>query len=55
MVLVFGALTGMQAPKVPAGEPTPWMGLFERVSLWAWLLWMAVLAIILLRDRTRRG
>jgi hypothetical protein len=51
-VLVFGALTGMQSPKVPTGEPTPWMGLFERISIWAWLLWLAVLAISLLRTRT---
>jgi len=51
-VLVFGAMTGVQAPKVAAGEPTPWIGLFERISFAAWLLWVAVLAIVLLR-RTR--
>lgn len=50
-VLAFGALTGMEGPKVPAGEPTPWMGLFERISIWTWL-WVAVLAIILLRGRS---
>jgi hypothetical protein len=50
-VLVFGALTGMESPKVPAGDPTPWMGLYERISVGAWLLWMAVLAIILLHAR----
>jgi hypothetical protein len=48
-VLVFGALTGMQAPAVAAGEPTPWIGLFERISFAAWLLWLAVLAVALLR------
>ena len=50
-VLVFGALTGMEAPKVPEGKPTPWMGLFERINLYAWLLWIAVLAVLLLRTR----
>lgn len=50
-VLVFGALTGMESPKVPAGDPTPWMGLYERISIGAWLLWIAVLAVILLRAR----
>lgn len=48
-VLIFGALTGVESAKVPAGDPTPWMGLFERVSLVAWLLWLAVLAVALLR------
>ena len=47
-VLVFGALTGVQAPKLAAGAPTPWMGVSERVSIGAWLLWMAVLAVLLL-------
>jgi hypothetical protein len=52
-VLVFGALTGIESPKVPAGDPTPWMGFYERVSVYAWLLWVAVLAIILLRTQAR--
>lgn len=48
-VLVFGALTGAAAPDVAAGEPTLWMGLVERIAFAAWLLWLAVLAIALLR------
>ena len=48
-VLLFGSLTGMEAPKVPKGDPTPWMGLFERINIWAWLVWIAVLAIMVLR------
>jgi Protein of unknown function (DUF998) len=48
IVVVFGALTGVQAAKLPAGEPTPWMGLFERISIAPWLLWMAVLAVLLM-------
>jgi Protein of unknown function (DUF998) len=50
-VLVFGALMGIQIPNVEAGDPTPWMGFVERISYGAWLLWMAVLAIVLLRPR----
>jgi len=53
-ILVFGSLTGMDAPKVPRGEPTPWMGLFERINIWAWLLWIAVLAVTLLRSHPDR-
>jgi hypothetical protein len=51
VVLVFGALTAMEAPKVPDGQATPWMGVFERINIAAWLLWIAVLAIALLRAR----
>ena len=47
-VVVFGALTAAQASRLPAGGPTPWMGLFERISIAPWLLWMAVLHFILM-------
>jgi hypothetical protein len=50
-VLVFGALTGMESPRIPKGEPTPWLGLSERISIGAWLVWMVVLAIILIREQ----
>ena len=33
------------------GEPTPWMGLAERLSIAPWLLWMAVLAVMLMTAR----
>ena len=47
-VVAFGALTAVQASRLPAGGPTPWMGLFERISIAPWLLWMAVLHFILM-------
>jgi hypothetical protein len=48
IVVVFGALTAVQASTLAAGGPTPWMGLFERISIAPWLLWMAVLHFILM-------
>ena len=51
-VLVFGIWTGVLAPNVATGDPTPWMGFVERVSYWSWLLWMSVLSIALLRTRS---
>jgi hypothetical protein len=47
IVLLFGALTGTQGPKLATGEATPWMGFYERVSIGAWMLWMAVLVVVL--------
>lgn len=44
----FGALTGMEAPKVAANLPTPWIGVWERIGIAAFMLWMPVLAIIIL-------
>lgn len=48
--LLFGVLSA-QVEKIEAGEPTPYMGLLERVGIGAWLLWVAVLAVILMRER----
>ena len=50
-VVGFGALTGVQSQKMTRGEPTPWLGLFERIMLGAWLSWMSVLAVTLMRNR----
>jgi len=49
-MLGFGALTGMLAPGIDTGQ-TPWMGLIERVCVYAPMLWVLVLAIVLLRAR----
>jgi hypothetical protein len=51
VMLVFGALTGTAPTKMEAGEPTPWMGLFERISIVVWLVLLATVAITLLRQR----
>lgn len=48
-VLGFGALTGVQAAKVQEGLPTPWMGLFERINAYGYMLWLAVFALVLQR------
>jgi hypothetical protein len=46
--LTFGLLSA-QIGRIEAGEPTPYMGLLERIGIGAWLLWMAALAIVLWR------
>ena len=49
IVLVFGTLTGMDGPRISANLPTPWAGVWERISIGAFMLWVAVLSIGLLR------
>lgn len=51
MFLVGGALAGLGAPRLAANLPTPWMGVTERVNIFAYMLWVVVLAIALLRGR----
>jgi hypothetical protein len=49
IMLVFGALTGLASRPMATGGPTPWMGVYERTLLGAYLLWVAVLGLSLLR------
>lgn len=46
--LVFGRLSA-QVDQVASGDPTPYMGLLERIGMGAWLLWLAVASVALLR------
>lgn len=49
VLLAFGGLTFLEAPRLQANLPTPWIGLWERINISVFLLWVAVLAIVLLR------
>lgn len=49
-LLGFGALTSVRASSVSTGD-TPLMGLYERVSFGAWLVWMSAFALVLMRPR----
>jgi hypothetical protein len=54
LLVVFGALTGLDGPRIAANLPTPWVGVWERINIGVFLLWVIVLAIALLRvDRAR--
>ncbi len=48
----FGALGARYAPSIAAGDPTPWLGVIERISVYAYVLWLAAFANMLLRDRS---
>ena len=50
-VVVFGAWAGFLARPMPG--PTPWLGLAERVNIYGTMLWVAVLAVSLLRVHGR--
>ena len=52
-VVVFGAWAGFLARPMPG--PTPWLGLAERVNIYATMLWVAVLAGSLLRVQGPAG
>jgi hypothetical protein len=53
-IIVFGALTVPSGMKLAAGEPTPGMGLVERLAYYSILVWIAGFSIALMRREERR-
>ncbi len=51
VLMLFGALTFRDAAGLSANAPTPLIGVWERINIGVFLLWVVVLATTLLRDR----
>ena len=49
--IVFGMLTSLEAPNISTNGPTPFIGLWERINIAIFMLWIAVLSIILLNKK----
>jgi hypothetical protein len=54
-VVTFNGLALPCAREVNAGEPTPFIGLYERIAFGAYYLWLSALAVALWRRRPSRG
>jgi hypothetical protein len=44
LLLLFGALTSRDAPLVESNQPTPWMGVWERINMGIFYLWVILFA-----------
>lgn len=47
--IVFGVLTVLEAPNIADNEPTPTIGIWERVNIGIFMLWVIVFSLELLR------
>ena len=50
ILLFFGVLTFLDAPGIAKNQPTPLIGVWERINIGVFLIWVVVLAIVLLRE-----
>lgn len=55
ILLLFGVMAGLDGPRIAAQLPTPWLGIKERINIYASLLWVLVLAIKTLRVKNGQG
>ena len=51
--IVFGILTTMESDELAANLPTPYLGIWERINMAAYMLWVIVFAIKLLKRNTK--
>ncbi len=49
VMLVFGMLMNLQVGDVAKDNPTPWLGIWERITVEGAMLWQAVFAAVLIR------
>jgi Protein of unknown function (DUF998) len=54
ILAVFGVLTFLDAPRLAANLPTPWLGVWERINIGVFLLWIVAFATALLPAREGR-
>ena len=45
LLATFGGLTGTEAAQVDVNGVTPWIGVYERINIGVFLLWIVVLAL----------
>lgn len=53
VLIVFGVLTFLQAPGIATNQATPLIGVWERINIGIFILWVVVLAIILLKKNSK--
>lgn len=49
ILIVMGVWAFLDVPRLEANLPTPWLGVRERINIYGYMLWLAVLAIVLWR------
>ncbi|MFI5204677.1 MAG: DUF998 domain-containing protein [Flavobacteriales bacterium] len=52
--IVFGVLIGVESPGIQANLPTPHIGIWERINIGVFMLWVIVFAIVLIRRKNMR-
>jgi len=49
LLVIAGFLTGIDGPKIGTGEPTPGIGIWERINIGVYMIWIVIFSLLLLR------
>lgn len=50
LFVVCGILAGLQQPQYAANLPTPFLGAWERINIYGYMLWIIILALLLVGE-----
>ncbi|MEA4893295.1 MAG: DUF998 domain-containing protein [Peptococcaceae bacterium] len=50
LFVVFGLLAGLEQPKYALNLPTPLMGVWERINIYGYMLWIVIFSALLLKS-----
>ena len=50
ILIAFGAVTGWQAPNIATDLPTPMIGVWERINIAAYMIWIAAFSVVLWKE-----
>lgn len=51
--MIFGILTAIDSQGISAGTPTPLVGIWERINIGAYMLWVVVFALLLMQKNDK--
>jgi hypothetical protein len=46
-IMVGGFYTWLESPDVATNDPTPWLGIAERITVFGSMLWIGALGLVL--------
>lgn len=55
LLLCFGFLTGLDAPNIPLNLSTPWLGIWERILIGIFLVWVIVFSTVLIKKQSHQS
>ena len=53
--ILFGVMTWLESPGIQKNLPTPLIGVWERINIGAFMLWVIVLGVVLLRMKKKKS
>jgi hypothetical protein len=54
VLIAFGVITAFYGPNIPKNLPTPWVGVWERIGIAAWAVWLLVFSVRLISPHEER-